>query len=72
MWPIVNVFLQAGLSKAIHVVGVVGAKAATANLAGQGLIHGVAVAAGPVGWVITGATIAYGAYRAWEYFEGTE
>jgi hypothetical protein len=55
MWPFVNVALQAGLGGAIKVLGLAGAKAAAANLAGQGVIHGLAVAAGPIGWAVGGA-----------------
>jgi uncharacterized protein YaaW (UPF0174 family) len=63
MWPFVNVALQAGLGKAIHAVGAAGVQAAAMNLAGQGVIHAIAVAAGPVGWALTGASLVYGAYK---------
>jgi hypothetical protein len=55
MWPFVNVALQAGLGGAIKLLGLAGANAAAANLAGQGVIHVVAAAAGPIGWAVSGA-----------------
>jgi hypothetical protein len=59
MWPCINVLLQAGLSSVIHFVGATGAQATAVNLAGQGMIHGLAVAGavatGPVGWIVGGA-----------------
>jgi uncharacterized protein YaaW (UPF0174 family) len=58
MWPIVNVALQGVLGKAIGVLGLAGAQATAMNLAGQTVIHGLAVASGPIGWVISGASIA--------------
>lgn len=60
MWIIANTILQSALSGAIRVAAVHGAQAAAMNLAGQAMIHGIAVAAGPIGWAMTGASIAYG------------
>jgi uncharacterized protein YaaW (UPF0174 family) len=59
MWMVVNVALQSVLSTAIKVVGVTGAEAAAMNLGGQAVIHTIATVAAPVGWVLTGASVAY-------------
>jgi hypothetical protein len=55
--------LQSVLSGAIHVVGATGATAIAMNTAGQALIHGMAVFAGPVGWAISIARTAHTVYK---------
>jgi hypothetical protein len=57
MFPFVNVALQAGLSGIIKGAALTGAKAAATNLLGQSVIHGIAVASGPVGWMVVGGVV---------------
>jgi hypothetical protein len=54
MWPVINVLLQSGLGSLLPVLGATGAQAVAVNTAGQAAIHGLAVVAGPAGWVISG------------------
>jgi hypothetical protein len=56
MWMILSVLLQT--------VGLAGAQAAAANLVGQAMIHGLAVAAGPIGWVASGIYTGYTVMKA--------
>jgi hypothetical protein len=58
MLPLVNVALQAVMGGGIHLLGLGGAQAAAANLAGQTVIHYIAVASGPIGWTVGGALTA--------------
>jgi hypothetical protein len=70
MWPVVNVALQAALRGAIRAVGAQGAAGVAMNLAGRHAIHLAAVAAGPIGWALTGANAAYTGYKLCEAFSG--
>jgi uncharacterized protein YaaW (UPF0174 family) len=66
MSPILNIAFQRVLSTVIKTLGFAGTKAAAVNVAGQGVIHGINVAAGPVGWVLTEATLGWTAYQSWK------